>query len=82
MEHDTDRQVFVPTSHHDLSFGPYGPGGMHAPSAASDGEGGMLEGFQGNAIELAAEVDDAGAPLVELNVLRSPDVWQMQSIDS
>jgi beta-fructofuranosidase len=33
----------------------------------------VLEGVQGSAIELVTEIDDGGAPLVELNVLRSPD---------
>jgi beta-fructofuranosidase len=32
----------------------------------------VLEGVQGNAIEMAAEIDLADAPMVELNVLRSP----------
>jgi beta-fructofuranosidase len=33
----------------------------------------VLEGVHGNALELEAEIDDQGAPLVELTVLRSPD---------
>jgi beta-fructofuranosidase len=135
-DYDTERQVFVPTSHHDFNFGPYGPAGVHAPSATPDGQGGVitifnmnpgkptpgwdqimtlprrltllekdllgvepagdveslrgdhvhvgqtalpanqelvLEDVQGNAVELLAEIDDCGAPLVELNVLRAPD---------
>jgi beta-fructofuranosidase len=135
-DYDTARQVFMPTSHHDFNFGPYGPGGVHAPSAAPDGHGGVigifnmnpakptegwnqimtlprrltlvgrdalgvepagdveslrgahchvgrttlpaneevvLEGVQGNAMELVAEIDAGDAPLVELNVMRSPD---------
>jgi beta-fructofuranosidase len=135
-DYDTERQVFVPTSHHDFNFGPYGPAGVHAPSAAPDSQGAVivifnmnpgkptpgwnqimtlprrltllekdllgvepagdvgslrgdhvhvgrtllaanrevvLEGIQGNTLELLAEIDDAGAPLVELNVLRAPD---------
>ncbi|NQT91793.1 MAG: glycoside hydrolase family 32 protein, partial [Lentisphaerae bacterium] len=32
----------------------------------------VLEGIEGNALEIAAEIDDAGAPVVELCVLRSP----------
>jgi beta-fructofuranosidase len=135
-DYDTERQVFVPTSHHDFNFGPYGPAGVHAPSAAPDGQGGVvvifnmnpgkptegwnqimtlprrltligqdalgvepagdieslrgervhvgrtalpanqevvLGGVQGNTLELLAEIEDNGAPLVELNVLRAPD---------
>jgi beta-fructofuranosidase len=33
----------------------------------------VLPGIQGNAMELAAEIDTHGAPLVELNVFRSSD---------
>jgi beta-fructofuranosidase len=33
----------------------------------------VLDAVQGTAIELLAEIDDADAPLVELNVLRAPD---------
>jgi beta-fructofuranosidase len=33
----------------------------------------VLEHVRGNAIEIAAEIDPGGAPMVELNVLRSPD---------
>ena len=33
----------------------------------------MLEGVAGNAMEIVAELDTKGAPLVELNVLRSPN---------
>jgi beta-fructofuranosidase len=32
----------------------------------------VLDAVRGNALELAAEIDPQGAPLVELNVLRSP----------
>ena len=33
----------------------------------------VLDGIEGNAIELELEIDTGGAPMVELNVLRSPD---------
>jgi beta-fructofuranosidase len=33
----------------------------------------VLEGIDGNAMELSLEIDPEGAPMVELNVLRSPD---------
>jgi beta-fructofuranosidase len=32
----------------------------------------VLEGISGNAMEIAAEIDPNGAPMVEMNVLRSP----------
>ena len=125
---------------HDFNFGAFGPGGVHAPSATPDGQGGVIvifnmnpakptagwnqimtlprrltligrdgrdalgvepagdveslrgahqhvgpddaagqpggrprQGSQGNAIEIVAEIDTNDAPMVELNVLRSPD---------
>ena len=33
----------------------------------------VLEGISGNAMEIAAEIDPEGAPMVEMNVLRSPE---------
>ena len=33
----------------------------------------VLEGIRGNAIEIVAEIDPNDAPMVEMNVLRSPD---------
>ena len=33
----------------------------------------VLEGVRGNAMEIAAEIDPQGAPMVEMNVLRSPN---------
>jgi len=33
----------------------------------------VLEGIQGNAMEIAAEIDPKGAPMVEMNVLQSPN---------
>ena len=33
----------------------------------------VLQGIQGNAMEIVAELDSKGAPLVEMNVLRSPN---------
>lgn len=139
-DYDTDRDKFVVTSHHEFNFGAYGPGGVHAPSAMPDGQGGIiaifnmnpakptpgwdqimtlprrltlqgdgplerdaltvtpagdiaslrgahrrctdmllpanqeivLEGIQGNALELQAEIETGASPMVELNVLRSP----------
>lgn len=32
----------------------------------------MLDGIQGNAMEIVAEIDPKDAPMVELNVLRAP----------
>jgi beta-fructofuranosidase len=133
--YDTERGKFVVTGGGDFNFGPYGPAGIHAPSATPDGEGGVivifnmnpgkptpgwdqimslprrlslagpddlriapagdieslrgeprevgetalpanqevaLDGIRGNVLELIAEIDPQGAPMVELNVLRSP----------
>ncbi len=135
-DYDTARDKFVVTDGGLFNFGPSTPSGVHAPSAAPDGEGGVivifnmnqgiptrgwnqimtlprlltldeddrllmepagdieslryghqqvapmtlpaneeivLDGVRGNAMELALELDPAGAPLVELNVLRSPN---------
>jgi beta-fructofuranosidase len=135
-DYDTARDKFVATAHHDFNFGAYGPGGVHAPSATPDGQGGVivifnmnpakptqgwnqimtlprrltlvdrdelgvepagdveslrgkrqhvgptvlpanqevvLEAVRGNAIEIVAEIDTNDAPMVEMNVLRSPD---------
>ena len=33
----------------------------------------MLEGIRGTAMELIAEIDPGGAPMIELDVFRSPD---------
>jgi beta-fructofuranosidase len=139
-DYDTARDKLVVTAHHDFNFAAWGPGGVHAPSATPDGEGGVivifnmnpgkptggwdqimtlprrltllgddrlerdmlavepagdieslraghqriggmvlpaneeivLDGVQGNAMELVAEIDTNDAPMVELNVLRSP----------
>lgn len=134
--YDTARDKFVVSYGGRFNFGAATPGGVHAPSAAPDGQGGVitvfninaakptpgwnqimslprrltlagkdneltivpagdieslrqghrhvsgmalpanreivLDGVQGNAIELAAELDPGRAPMVELNVLRSP----------
>ena len=40
----------------------------------------LLDGIEGTAIELALEIDTCGAPLVELNVLRSPDRQEVTRI--
>ena len=134
--YDTARDKFVVTDGGLFNFGPSTPSGVHAPSAAPDGQGGVivifnmnqgiptrgwnqimtlprlltldeddrllmepagdieslryghqqiepmtlpaneeivLDGVRGNAMELALELDPAGAPLVELNLLRSPN---------
>ena len=132
---DTDRDKFVVTHGAKINFGPFGPAGVHAPSAVPDGEGGIivifnmnqgkptrdwnqimtlprrltvdgdsvyqepagdiaslrkehvqvasqtlpanqeivLDTVSGNAMEIVAEIDPGDAPMVELNVLRSPD---------
>jgi beta-fructofuranosidase len=47
-DYDTDRDKFVVTSHHDFNFGPFSPGGVHAPSATPDGQGGVIVLFNMN----------------------------------
>jgi beta-fructofuranosidase len=134
--YDTTRNTFVVTNGGEFNFGPVGPGGVHAPSAFPDGNGGVIalfnmnpakpcEGWDqimtvprrltlleddrlgiepvealkslrgvattvptmtlpanenvvldqvsGNAMEIAAEIDTQGAPMVEMDVLCSPD---------
>ncbi len=135
-DYDIARDKFVVTSGGQFNFGPVAPGGIHAPSAFPDGEGGVVALFNmnsakpcdgwnqimtlprrltllndeklgiepvetitslrgqctalssmtlpanedvvlnqafGNAIEIVAEIDTQGAPMIELNVLCSPD---------
>ncbi|MDE0529224.1 MAG: glycoside hydrolase family 32 protein [Truepera sp.] len=134
-DYDTERDKFVATAHGLFNFGPAQPSGLHAPSAAPDGEGDIvvifnmnpglpsqgwdqimtlprrltlaggddlriepagdleslrydhrrvepltlpanrevvLEEICGNAMELLVEIDPNDAPVVELNLLRSP----------
>ncbi len=40
----------------------------------------VLQGIAGNAMELAAEIDPEGAPMIELNVLRSPNAEEVTRI--
>ncbi len=135
-DYDTQRQKFVVTAGGDFNFGPAAPCGVHAPSAAPDGQGGViaifnmnpgkptqgwnqimtlprrltlegqeelrmepagdiaslrrdhqrlenlalpanqeivLEDVRGNSMELLATIDTGGAPVVEMNVFRSPN---------
>lgn len=135
-DYDKNRDKFVVTDHGKFNFGASRPGGVHAPSAAPDGNGGVviifnmndakptegwnqimslprlltldedgklaqeptggieslrydkksvsrrqlpanqevvLNNISGNAMEIIAEVDLKDAPMVEINVLRSPD---------
>jgi len=139
-DYDKVRDKFVVSAQHKFNFGAFPPGGVHAPSAAPDGQGGIiaifnmnqakpttgwdqimtlprrltllgndrfgrdalamqpagaieslrtdhqtvgqmklpanqeiiLEHIHGNAIELIAIIDTNDAPLIDLNVLRSP----------
>jgi beta-fructofuranosidase len=134
-DYDTRRDKFVATQGGRFTFGPWHPGGVHAPSAAPDGQGSVvaifninvgkptpgwdqimslprrltlagkdelamepagdieslrydhrqvtalplpanreivLDGVQGSALEIIAEIDPKSAPMVELNILRSP----------
>lgn len=133
--YDTERDKFVVTGGGRFNFGASTPGGVHAPSATPDGQGGVLVifnmnaakptpgwdqimslprrltlgdreqllmepagdieslrqdpwrvegmalpanreivigGVHGNAVEILVEIDPRNAPMVELNVLRSP----------
>ena len=47
-DYDTDRNKFVTTNHGNFNFGPSGPSGVHAPSAAPDGKGGVIIIFNMN----------------------------------
>ena len=142
-DYDTERDKFVVTQGGDFNFGPYGPGGVHAPSACPDGKGGViaifnmnpakptkgwnqimtlprrltladkdqlgivpagnveslrreyvtvepitlpaneevvLKNVSGNAMEIVAEIDPKGAPMIEINVLRSPNAEEFTRI--
>ncbi|MBI4625391.1 MAG: glycoside hydrolase family 32 protein [Verrucomicrobia bacterium] len=135
-DNDRQRDKFAATAHGRFNFGAVSPGGVHAPSATPDGNGGLiaffnvnpamtskgangimtlprrliligkdelgiepagdiaslraeprrvaamtlpanqeivLSGIRGHALEIAAEIDPRNAPMVELNVLRSPN---------
>lgn len=56
-DYDKDRDKFVVTSHHRFNFGAFGPGGVHAPSAAPDGEGGVNVIFNMNPAKPTADWD-------------------------
>ena len=134
-DYDAQRNKFVVTNGGDFNHGPVSPSGVHAPTAAPDGQGGVIVLFnmneakpspgwnqimtlprrltlgadgtlrqepagavaslrqarqvqaamtlpanqevvlpqiRGNAMEILAEIDPGDAPMVELNVLRSP----------
>lgn len=134
--YDTNRDKFLVTNHGKFNFGASRPGGVHAPSATPDGNGGVivifnmneakptkgwnqimslprrltligkdtlgqepfgdfeslryehqtvsemilpanrevvLDNIKGNAMEIKVEIDPGDAPMVEINVLRSPD---------
>ena len=139
-DYDHARDKFVATAHADFNFGAMTPGGIHAPSATPDGQGGVivifninaakatpgwdhimslprrltllgpnkperdelgvepagdieslrtdhqqvaarklpanqeivLDDIRGKAMEIIAKIDTNDAPLVEMNVLRSP----------
>jgi len=134
-DYDTQRDKFVVTYGGRFNFGSWHPGGVHAPSATPDGQGGLaaifninvakptpgwdqimslprrlslagkdelatepagdieslrydhrkveamtlpanreivFDSIQGNAIEIAVEIDPMKAPMVEMNILRSP----------
>lgn len=47
-DYDTERQKFSVTSAGKFNMGPVGPGGVHAPSATPDGQGGLVVIFNMN----------------------------------
>ncbi len=47
-DYDKKRDKFVVTDGGDFNFGPYGPSGLHAPSATPDGKGGVITIFNMN----------------------------------
>ena len=47
-DYDKDRNKFIPTSHGYFNHGPDRPGGVHAPSATPDGQGGVIAIFNIN----------------------------------
>jgi len=134
-DYDTQRDKFIATAGGSFTFGNYYPGGVHAPSATTDGQGGVIAIFNinmakptqgwdqimslprrltllgkddlgmepvgdieslrgehqrispqklppnreivfdhihGNAMEIITEIDPKNAPMIELDVLRSP----------
>lgn len=134
-DYDTQRDKFIATAGGSFTFGSFFPGGVHAPTATPDGQGGViaifninmakptpgwdqimslprrltllgkddlgiepagdlaslrgehqqvpaqvlsanqeiiLDTIRGNAMELSLEIDPKAAPMIELDVLRSP----------
>ena len=47
-DYEMGRDKFVVTAGGDFNFGPYGPAGVHAPSATPDGKGGVIVIFNMN----------------------------------
>lgn len=47
-DYDKERQKFITTNHGNFNFGPSKPSGVHAPSAAPDGKGGVIIIFNMN----------------------------------
>ena len=47
-DYDTGAQAFHATAHGKFNHGPVGPGGVHAPSATPDGQGGVVALFNVN----------------------------------
>ena len=47
-DYDKKRDKFIPTNHGKFNFGASRPGGVHAPSAAPDGKGGVIIMFNIN----------------------------------
>lgn len=142
-DYNKEEHCFYPTFHGRFNFMSFLPGGVHAPSATSDGKGGVIvihnmhtgkkspgwrgittlprkltldkcdtiniqpygdykslrthhqhidkthlpankeiiiDNIQGNALEIKAEINIKSSPMIEMNVLRSPDKEEFTSI--
>jgi glycosyl hydrolase family 32 domain protein len=142
-DYNKEEHCFYPTFHGRFNFMSFLPGGVHAPSATSDGKGGVIvihnmhtgkktpgwrgittlprrltldkcdtiniqpygdyeslrthhqhidklnlpaneeiiiDNIKGNALEIKAEININSSPMIEMNVLRSPDKEEFTSI--
>ncbi|MHB1296119.1 MAG: glycoside hydrolase family 32 protein [Anaerolineae bacterium] len=89
-DYDTARDKFVVTAHHDFNFGAWGPGGVHAPSATPDGQGGVIAIFNMNAAKATPGWDQimglprrltlAGTSGVERDMLRVEPAGDIASL--
>ena len=57
-DYDTERDKFVVDAHGLFTFGPVFPGGVHAPTAFPDGEGGVIVMFNMNPARPTGRMDN------------------------